>query len=55
MHRVGRGGPPPRRGYWDTRHYCGNSQGGGFRWGPLGKDFAVDSFRDISDLDQLTL
>ena len=33
MHRGGRGGPPPRRGYQGPRHYRGNNQGGGFRGG----------------------
>lgn len=33
MHRGGRAGPPPRRGYQGPRHYRGNHQGGGFRGG----------------------
>jgi len=33
MHRGGRGGPPPRRGYQGPRHYRGNNRGGGFRGG----------------------
>ena len=27
MHRGGRDGPPPRRGYQGPRHYRGNNQG----------------------------
>ncbi|XP_068739681.1 ATP-dependent RNA helicase A protein-like [Montipora capricornis] len=45
MHRGGRGGPPPRRGYQGPRHYRGNNQGGGFRGGRGGGFRGFRGFR----------
>ncbi|XP_068690091.1 ATP-dependent RNA helicase A protein-like [Montipora foliosa] len=45
MHRGGRDGPPPRRGYQDPRHYRGNNQGGGFREGRGGGFRGFRGFR----------